>query len=79
MEQRSAGEARIRPVSHRSDSQCVALSTRPTEAEYMALPLGKLGLASAAHEAIWLQHLVGDLRNNSVDPMDLNEDLLLLA
>ena len=71
MEQRSAGEARIRPVSHRSDSQCVALST--AEAEYMAL-----ALASAAHEAIWLQHLVGDLRNNSVDPMDLYEDLLLL-
>ena len=40
----------------------MALST--TEAEYMAL-------ASAAQEAIWLQHLVGDLGNKPVDPMVL--------
>ena len=43
----------------------MALST--AEAEYMAL-------ASAAQEAIWLQHLVGDLGNKPVDPMVLYED-----
>ena len=53
-------------VSWRSKKQtCVALST--AEAEYMAL-------ASAAQEAIWLQHLVGDLGNKPVDPMVLYED-----
>ena len=43
----------------------MALST--AEAEYMAL-------ASAAQEAIWLQHLVSDLGNKPVDPMVLYED-----
>ena len=53
-------------VSWRSNKQtCVALST--PEAEYMAL-------ASAAQEAIWLQHLVGDLGDKPVNPMVLYED-----
>ena len=53
-------------VSLRSNKQtCVAFST--PEAEYMAL-------ASAAQEAIWLQHLVGDLGNKPVNPMVLYED-----
>ena len=54
------------PVSWRSKKQtCVALST--AEAEYIAL-------ASAAQEAIWLQHLVEDLGNKPVNPMVLYED-----
>ena len=42
-------------------------SSQTAEAEYMAL-------ASAAQEAIWLQHLVGDLGNKPVDPMVLYKD-----
>ena len=33
-----------------------------------------MALASAAQEAIWLQHLVGDLGNKPDDPMVLYED-----
>ena len=33
-----------------------------------------MALASAAQEAIWLQHLIGDLGNKPVDPMVLYED-----
>ena len=48
-------------VSWRSKKQsCVALST--AEAEYMAL-------ASAAQEAIWMQQLVGDLKNTQIKPI----------
>ena len=53
-------------VSWRSKKQtCEALST--AEAEY-------INLASAAQEAIWLEHLVGDLGNKPVDSMVLYKD-----
>ena len=43
----------------------MALST--VEAEYMAL-------ASAAQEAVWLQHLDSDLNETSVEPTIIYED-----
>ena len=53
-------------VSWRSKKQtCVALST--AEAEYIAL-------ASAAQEAIWLQQLTNDLKNESSDTTTIYED-----
>ena len=47
-----------RSASKSKKQTCVALFT--AEAAYMAL-------ASAAQEAIWLKHLVGDLGNKPVD------------
>ena len=52
-------------VSWRSKKQCVALST--AEAEYMAL-------ASAAQEAVWLQHLPKELKETLEDPTKIYED-----
>ena len=46
-------------------STCVALST--AEAEYIAL-------AKVAQELIWLQKILIDLNENSVDPMTIFED-----
>ena len=37
------------------------------EAEYMAL-------ASAAQEAVWIQQLIGELRNETARPVTINED-----
>lgn len=53
-------------VSWKSRKQSyVALST--AEAEYMAL-------ANDAQEAVWIQELIGELRNETARPVTINED-----